>query len=168
MPPHGDRTRVATPDLPHARYHRPSRHTIRCPHHKVPPQQRLPSQFCGVFPISKTRHTSVACGGLSGFWYTHGDGPWPFVARRLSESPQRDSMARYLYIVSLQRWALFDELLGRFSADPKAQVILDRRRLERRQAHLPVVCERRRADRRRLASVSEELRRRSVAVVTIP
>jgi len=77
-------------------------------------------------------------------------------------------MARYLYIVSLERWTLFDELLGRFSTDPKAQVILDRRRLERRQTEAPVVCQRRLADRRRLVSVSEELRRRSVAVVTIP
>ena len=77
-------------------------------------------------------------------------------------------MARYLYIVSLQRWTLFDELLERFSADPKAQVILDRRRLDRRQAEARVVFERRRADRRQLLSVSEELRRRSVAVVTIP
>ena len=76
-------------------------------------------------------------------------------------------MARYLYIVSLERRTLFDELLGRFSTDPKAQVILDRRRLERRQTEAPVVCERRRTDRRHLLSVSEELRRRSVAVVTI-
>lgn len=77
-------------------------------------------------------------------------------------------MARYLYIVSLQQWALFDELLERFSDDPKARVILDRRRGNRRQAEASVALERRRVDRRQKLGVSEELRRRSVAVVTIP
>jgi len=77
-------------------------------------------------------------------------------------------MARYLYIVSLRQWALFDDLLGRFSDDPKVQVILDRRRGNRRQAEASVACERRRVDRRQQRGVSNELRRRSVAVVTIP
>jgi len=77
-------------------------------------------------------------------------------------------MARYLYIVSLRQWALFDDLLGRFSDDPKVQVILDRRRGNRRQAEAFVALERRRVDRRQQPSVTKELRRRSVAVVTIP
>jgi len=77
-------------------------------------------------------------------------------------------MARYLYIVSLRQWALFDALLGRFLDDPKVQVILDRRRGNRRQAEAFVALERRRVDRRQQLGVSKELRRRSVAVVTIP
>jgi hypothetical protein len=77
-------------------------------------------------------------------------------------------MARYLYIVSLRQWALFDGLLERFSDDPKVQVILDRRRGNRRQAEASVALERRRVDRRQQLGVSKELRRRSVAVVTIP
>jgi len=77
-------------------------------------------------------------------------------------------MARYLFIVSLLHRALYDYLFERFSDDPNAQVILDRRRGERRQAENSVVLEVRRADRRRRPDVSEELRRRSVAVVTIP
>jgi hypothetical protein len=77
-------------------------------------------------------------------------------------------MARYLFIVSLRHRALYDYLLQRFSDDPNAQVILDRRRGERRQVEIPIVPERRRADRRQRPGVSEELRRRSVAVVTIP
>ncbi|PYN86318.1 MAG: hypothetical protein DMD87_17905 [Candidatus Rokuibacteriota bacterium] len=77
-------------------------------------------------------------------------------------------MAYYLYIVSAEHWALVDDLLERFSGDPKAQVILDRRHGNRRQIEAGVALERRRADRRKQLDVSEELRRRSVAVVTIP
>jgi hypothetical protein len=77
-------------------------------------------------------------------------------------------MARYMYIVSLRHRALYDYLLQRFSDDPNAQVILDRRLGGRRLAEISVVLERRRADRRQQPDVSEELRRRSVAVVTIP
>ncbi len=77
-------------------------------------------------------------------------------------------MARYLFIVALRHRALYDYLLQRFSADPNAQVILDRRRGGRRLAEIPVVLERRRTDRRQQPDVSEELRRRSVAVVAIP
>jgi hypothetical protein len=77
-------------------------------------------------------------------------------------------MARYLYIVSPRHRALYDYLLQRFWDDPNAQVILDRRRGGRRLAESSVVLERRRADRRQQPDVSEELRQRSVAVVTIP
>ena len=77
-------------------------------------------------------------------------------------------MARYIFIVSLRHRALYDYLLKRFSDDPNAQVILDRRRGERRQVEIPVVPECRRADRRQRPDISGELRLRSVAVVTIP
>jgi len=77
-------------------------------------------------------------------------------------------MARYIFIVSLQHRVLYDYLLQRFSDDQNAQVILDHRSAKRRQAEVPVVLERRQADRRQQPDISEELRRRSVAVVTIP
>jgi hypothetical protein len=77
-------------------------------------------------------------------------------------------MARHIFVVALPHRALYDYLLQRFSDDPNAQVILDRRRGGRRMAEISVVLERRRADRRQQRDVSEELRRRSVAVVTIP
>ena len=77
-------------------------------------------------------------------------------------------MARYLFIVSLRHPALYDHLLERFSDDPNAQVILDRRRGERRRVAISVARELRRADRRQSPDVGEELRRRSVFVVTIP
>jgi hypothetical protein len=76
-------------------------------------------------------------------------------------------MAYYLYIVSAAHRALLDSLLERFSGDPKAQVILDRRYGNRRQIDAAVALERRRADRRQQLGVSEELRRRAVAVVTV-
>jgi hypothetical protein len=76
-------------------------------------------------------------------------------------------MARYIFIVSLRHRALYDYLLQRFLNDPNAQVILDRRRVQRRQAESPVTLERRQEYRRQRPDVSEELQRRSVAVVTI-
>ena len=77
-------------------------------------------------------------------------------------------MARYLFIVSLRHPALYAHLSQRFSDDPNAQVVLDRRLASRRQAEISVGLERRRADRRQRPGVNEELLRRSVAVVTIP
>src|SRR5213594_2453115 len=74
--------------------------------------------------------------------------------------PSWDNMAYYLYIVSAEHWALVDDLLERFSGDPKAQVILDRRHGNRRQIEAGVALERRRADRHKQLGVSEELRRR--------
>ena len=77
-------------------------------------------------------------------------------------------MARYIFIVSLQHRTLYDYLLQRFLNDPNAQVILDRRLGGRRLVETSVVLERRLTDRRQQPDVSEELRRRAVAVVTIP
>jgi hypothetical protein len=76
-------------------------------------------------------------------------------------------MARYIFVVSVQHPALYDYLRQRFADDLNAQVVLDRRRIERRRARIVVTRERREADRRQRPGVSEELRRRSVAVVTM-
>jgi len=76
-------------------------------------------------------------------------------------------MARYLFIVSVRHPVLYDYLLERFADDPNAQVVLDRRRIERRRTEMAVIRDRRQADRRQRSDVGEELRRRSVAVVTI-
>jgi len=53
-------------------------------------------------------------------------------------------MARYLFIVSLRHPALYAHLSQRFSDDPNAQVVLDRRLASRRQAEISVGLERRR------------------------
>ena len=76
-------------------------------------------------------------------------------------------MARHIFVVSVQHPALYDYLLQRFADDPSARVVLDRRRIERRRAAIAVTRERRQGDRRQRPDLSEELRRRSVAVVTI-
>jgi hypothetical protein len=73
-------------------------------------------------------------------------------------------MARYLFIVSLQHEAVYGVLL---SNDSKVDVILDRRRVNRRRASVPVALERRNADRRQHVGINDELRRQSVAVVTV-
>src|SRR5262245_58712410 len=78
-----------------------------------------------------------------------------------------DRMARYMFVVSLRHPALYDYLLQRFADDPNAQVVLDRGRIERRRAAIAVTRERRQGDRRQRPDLSEGLRRRSVAVVTI-
>jgi len=76
-------------------------------------------------------------------------------------------MARYLFIVSVRHPVLYDYLLERFADDPNAQVVLDRRRIERRRTAIAVIRDRRQVDRRQRSDVGDELRRRSVAVVTI-
>src|SRR5262249_3519730 len=86
---------------------------------------------------------------------------------RRSGPGNEDDMARYIFVVSAEHPGLYDYLLQRFADDPNAQVVLDRRRVERRRAEIPVTREHRQDDRRQRPDVSEELRRRSVAVVTI-
>ena len=76
-------------------------------------------------------------------------------------------MARYLLIVSRQHQALYDYLVEQFADDPNAEVRLDRRQRDRRQRETPGTPDRRRADRRQRPEIDEELRHRSVAVVTI-
>ena len=76
-------------------------------------------------------------------------------------------MARYLFIVSLQHEVVYGVLRERLSNDSKVDVILDRRRVNRRTASVPGALERRNADRRQHVGINDELRRQSVAVVTV-
>src|SRR5499426_783059 len=64
-----------------------------------------------------------------------------------------DEMARYIFVVSVQHPALYDYLLQRFADDPNAQVVLDRRRIERRRADTAVAHERRQAEQRQRPDV---------------
>jgi len=74
---------------------------------------------------------------------------------------------RIVQETSVQHPALYGYLLRRFADGPNAQVVLDRRRVERRRAEIAVTGDRRQVCRRQRPDISEELRRRSVAVVTI-
>jgi hypothetical protein len=68
------------------------------------------------------------------------------------------SMAAVLMIVARDRADLYDRLRKEFADDRAVAVVLDRRRVDRRQAALPVNDDRRHADRRRRA-IDEDLRR---------
>jgi len=77
-------------------------------------------------------------------------------------------MPRYLFIVSPQHPWLYRSLSERFSGDHKVDVIVDRRRGERREGGVPVGPDRRRRDRRIRPEIDEELRSRSYAIVILP
>ena len=79
--------------------------------------------------------------------------------------PSMGSPVRCLFIVARDQPDLWHHLRQDFAEDEEVQVILDRRRDERRQgvqAHDP---ERRRAGRRRPPSVDTDLRYRSFVIL---
>jgi hypothetical protein len=59
-----------------------------------------------------------------------------------------EDMARYLFIVSKKRPELREYLLGHFSLEEEVQVMIDRRRGERRRSQLDTGTERRQGHRR--------------------
>jgi hypothetical protein len=71
-------------------------------------------------------------------------------------------MPRYLFIVSRCEPALFAFLQERFAGDENVQVILDRR------THPPTPPEHPSVERRTRADISDEIRTRSYAIVTLP
>jgi len=79
------------------------------------------------------------------------------------------SMARHLFLVSRLESRLYEYLLERFRDDRNVEVILDRRRGQRRRsADIQPQPERRRADRRTRPHVDLELQVRSHVILTIP
>ncbi|MGH9895101.1 MAG: hypothetical protein ACREA0_24585 [bacterium] len=77
-------------------------------------------------------------------------------------------MPRYLFIVSRGHLELYHSLRQRFSDDPKAEVILDRREGQRRAAATIPPSERRRGDRRSRPQVDTELREHSHVILSVP
>lgn len=78
-------------------------------------------------------------------------------------------MARHLFLVSRHEARLYEYLLERFRDDGNVEVILDRRRGERRgRSDAQQQPERRRSDRRTRREVDLELRVRSHVILTIP
>jgi hypothetical protein len=79
-------------------------------------------------------------------------------------------MARHLFLVSRQEGRLYEYLLERFRDDGNVEVILDRRRGERRRqtsAH-GQEPDRRRSDRRTRREIDLELQVRSHVILTLP
>ena len=77
-------------------------------------------------------------------------------------------MARHLFIVSRSETSLYQHLIERFLDDPNVEVILDRRRGERRRRVPQDPPGRRLADRRTHPEVDLELQSRSLAILTLP
>jgi hypothetical protein len=77
-------------------------------------------------------------------------------------------MARHLFLVSRQEARLYEYLLERFRDDGNVEVILDRRRGERRRRPQSQEPDRRRSDRRTRREVDLELQVRSHVILTLP
>lgn len=74
---------------------------------------------------------------------------------------------RYLVIVAQNQGKLFEYLRRQLSADPKVEVVLDRRGGDRRHAAASSLTQRRRRERRRPPSGHQDLRFRDVVVVDV-
>ena len=80
-------------------------------------------------------------------------------------------MARFLFIVARQLPGVYEHLREQFGQEPNVEVILDRRKGERRQPEAsepPPGVDRRHAQRRRNGSVDEQLRVMGYAFVRVP
>lgn len=82
-----------------------------------------------------------------------------------SLNAQAVGKVRCLFIVARNQPDLWHNLSRDFSGDEEVQVLLDRRRGERRRGLQPNEPERRRADRRRQPSVDNDLRYRSFVIL---
>lgn len=84
---------------------------------------------------------------------------------------QRDTMARYIFVVSREHRQLYEHLVQQFGDDLNVRVILDRRHGDRRRRdsrHPASATERRwRLDRRKRPSADEELKFRSHTIITL-
>ena len=79
-------------------------------------------------------------------------------------------MARFLFIVARQLPSVYEHLCQQFGREPNVEVIMDRRKGDRREpeaAAPPPGPERREGERRRNASVDEQLRVMGYAFVRI-
>lgn len=75
---------------------------------------------------------------------------------------------RHLFIVSRVHPSLFEYLREQFSPEADVEIILDRRRAERRRAREAFGFDRRRTDRRTRPEVDAELRSASHVFVSLP
>lgn len=83
-----------------------------------------------------------------------------------------DMIRRLMFIVGSKRPDFYESLRRTFRGDDTVQVVLDRRRAERRGARRPGRCrvghEQRGAERRAQAEIQRQLRSRGYAVVGVP
>lgn len=83
-----------------------------------------------------------------------------------------ETIRRLLFIVGSKRPDFYESLRRTFRGDDTVQIVLDRRRGERRAARRPVrrrvEPEQREADRREQLEIQRQLRSRGYAVVGVP
>lgn len=81
------------------------------------------------------------------------------------DAPVRDGPVRFLIVVARHAVDLFARVSDQFLDDPRVQVLMDRRRGERRRLAEPHHPERRSQDRRRPLDYWEDVRRHPVVIV---
>jgi len=91
----------------------------------------------------------------------------PFERSKGSRPRIGSRLSRYLIIVARGQLSLYDYLTRNFAEDPKVQVLLDRRKGERRQKVQPREPERRKGERRRRPGIEQDLRSRSVVIIRV-
>jgi hypothetical protein len=74
---------------------------------------------------------------------------------------------RLVFVVAPEQRELYESLVRTFKEDRSVQIVIDRRRGERRQREAPATSDRRRADRRVEADVQKKLASRGYAVVGV-
>jgi len=83
-----------------------------------------------------------------------------------------ETIRRLLFIVGSKRPEFYESLRRTFRGDDTVQIVLDRRRGERRKprraGRRPVAREQRGADRREQLEIQRQLRSRGYAVVGVP
>jgi hypothetical protein len=72
-----------------------------------------------------------------------------------------------LFIIAPGQRALYDSLRRTFASDPTVDVVMDRRKGQRRKRGTGASAERRAADRRRNATAQDKLSARGFAVVGV-
>jgi hypothetical protein len=90
------------------------------------------------------------------------------ASRHTRRADNGERMARHLFLVSHHEAGLYEYLLDRFRGDGNVEVILDRRREERRRRSEHPGPERRRVDRRKRREIDLELLLRSHVILTLP
>jgi hypothetical protein len=85
----------------------------------------------------------------------------------LTQEIMETRMARHLFLVAHHEAGLYEYLLERFQRDSKVEVILDRRREQRRRKSGHDGPDRRRVDRRRRREVDLQLLVRSHVILTL-
>ena len=105
---------------------------------------------------------------LAGFFDQRPLSPLPQSHRSLkSRQENPKAVAKQLLIVARDRGKLYGYLRRAFAGNPTVEVVVDRRRTERRRIDQPKALERRRGDRRLILDIDDQLRALGWAVVQL-